>query len=105
MTGRIRLVAVAGLLMLGFVGFYPPLKRPPVLGGELEIGSTKEWPFGQRALVFIDDYVYLYRTPNQLAGQRTEIDAARLLGEALVILAATGIAILLLWPGAHRQAT
>lgn len=103
MTRRVRIVTIVGLLLLAFVAFYPPVKRPPHIKGVAQREAAREWPLGQRSLLLVSDYMYAYRAPgdtaNQLAGEETEIDVGRLLGEAILIVALTGVGVVLLQPG------
>ena len=100
MTRLLRIVLIVGLVVLGFVAFYPPIKPPPDLKGKALRDATAERPLGQRAWLLGNDYVFLYRASgDNLVGVDTEIDMSRLLGEALLIIAATGVGVVLLWPG------
>jgi hypothetical protein len=87
-----RIIAVIGLLLLGFIGLYPPLKRP----ANLPEGSPK--PVPARAFLFTGEYTfYVDLRHQQRVGQpKPEIDFGRLLAEALFIISVIGTGLVVL---------
>jgi hypothetical protein len=93
MTQRSRIAAILGLVLMGVVAVFPPLKRPPNFptGGSMNI-------LGCRG--FLLSFEYTYYTYNA-RGEKTgwdgaEIDIGRLFAEALVIIAAAGVILMAL---------
>jgi hypothetical protein len=89
MRAPARIAAVMGLLLLGVIGLFPPLKRPADLAG----GTTGA--FGSRAFLLSGEYVFYtdYADGARFGKPNAEIDFGRLFAEALVIVSATGIGV------------
>jgi hypothetical protein len=92
MTIAVRLVAVAGLLVLLSAGLFPPLKRP----AGLPYGSTG--PFGCRALLFAGDYTFKETHQGSESGRGGGgIYGSRLFAEVVLVGSATLVAVILLY--------
>ena len=92
MRGPARIAAVVGLLLLGVIGLFPPLKRPADFPG----GSTGLR--GARAFLLPEEYTFYgdYGSGRQSGKPGAEIDLGRLFAEALVIVSAMGVGIVIL---------
>jgi hypothetical protein len=97
MRGSARIAAALGLLLLGVIGLFPPLKRP----ADLPVGSNGA--LGSRTFLLSGEYMFYTDLGGQRAGKAgAEIDGGRLFAEALVLLSAAGIgAVALHKPGAR----
>src|SRR5262249_51235244 len=95
-----RSILLAGCLLLGLVALFPA-RRERVHGNPAEEGrarlSTREEPDLPRVFLFavVSDRIHAYQVQSDREGHRilTEIDTGRLLAEALLILAASGICL------------
>ena len=95
-----RSILLAGCLLLGLVALFPA-RRERVHGNPAEEGrarlSTREEPDIPRVFLFavVPDRIHAYQVHSDRDGHRmlTEIDTGRLLAEALLILAATGMCL------------
>src|SRR5436309_2019759 len=93
-----RIVAALGLLLLGVVGLFPPL-RPPA---NIPVGSPGV--LGSRTFLLAREYTFIYDLGGQRIGKPgAEIDPGRLFAEALVVVAATGIGLIALPQPGPRQ--
>jgi hypothetical protein len=95
MTRSARTTTVVGLLLLAAIGLFPPLKRSPL---PTDPCVSEPGPFGQRAWLNADPYVYRCRKLDGSGpyGFPAEIDVGRLWAEGLLILAVTGTVFVLL---------
>jgi hypothetical protein len=89
-------MAIFGLILLGAIGLFPPLKRPP------DLPAGAQGVLGPRAFLLAGEYWYFTNVGGQQVGKiGAEIDPSRLLAEGFVSLALAGIGFVVLWqPGA-----
>ena len=95
-----RIVAALGLLLLGVVGLFAPLRRP----ADIPVGSPGV--LGSRTFLLAGEYTFT----TDLGGQRigkpgAEIDPGRLFAEALVVVSATGLGLVVLPQPGPRQSS
>jgi hypothetical protein len=99
MQGRARIAAVVGLLLLGLIGLFPPLRRPA------DIPAGASGMLGSRTFLLSQEHTYSTTLGGQQIGKAgAEIDGGRLFAETLVIVAVAGVAFIALQRAEGRPA-
>lgn len=89
MRGPARIAAVVGLLLLGAIGLFPPLKRP------VDLSPGSAGVLGSRTFLLSKEYMFYadYGDGGQVGKSGAEIDLGRLFAESLVIVSAAGVGV------------